>query len=278
MSAKTIDTHLAHVAPTRGATGGQARRISLLPLWSVLASIGLLEVMTRGGLIGPAVLPPPTVVGGEVTRRLVSSETWPLVLATAQGWAVGLGAAAVVGAALGVILGLVPFLERLLSGVLELVRPIPSIALIPLCVMVLGAGMETKYVLAFIGSLWPILIHTVLGVRGIDGIASDSCRSYGISRLGRLRHLILPTALPQFLTGLRVSAAIAMIVCITVELIVGVPGLGQAVNLAQQSGDTPGMWAGIVIIGALGTALNAGFLHLERRTLHWHTSQRKEAL
>lgn len=253
-------------------------RSGLFPVWSVVVTLTLLEGAIRAGLIAPSAVPPPSTVGPEVVRRLLSMDTWSLVLATAQGWFVGLGAAALVGATVGVVIGSFRLLDRLLSGVLELVRPVPSVALIPLCVIVLGVGMETKYVLVFIGSLWPIVNHTSLGVRGVDVVATDVCRAYGLTAVGRLRHIVLPTAAAEFLTGLRVSAAIALIVAITVELIVGVPGLGQSVNLAQQNGDSVGMWSGIVIIGALGTVLNAGFLWLERRVLHWHASQRMEAM
>ncbi|CNF87123.1 binding-protein-dependent transport system inner membrane protein [Mycobacterium tuberculosis] len=264
----------------RGSSHAPRRRrwrAALAPTASVLGTLVLLEVVVQSRLLPDSVLPPPSDIGGEMAASLADGIAARLMLSTLQGWAVGLGAAVVAGAALGLLLGSLPTVERLLSGVLEFVRPIPSIALIPLCVIVLGIGMETKYLLVFIGSLWPILIHTVLGTRSVDLVASDTCRTYGVPLAGRIRHLMLPSVAPQFLTGLRISSAIALIVAITVELIVGAPGLGNQVNVAQQAGDTAQMWAYIGLIGVLGMVINAVFMRMERRVLHWHDSQRLEA-
>jgi len=281
MSANLIaDRPAATAAQATGASATPVRRwlqAAMLPTASVVATLLLLELLTRTGIISRSVFPPPSAIIVEMVLAVVQGPALLLTFSTLQGWAVGLAAGVLVGVVLGLLLGSIPILEALLSGVLEFVRPIPSVALIPLFVIMLGIGMETKYVLVFIGSLWPILIHTVLGTREVDRLANDSCRTYGVPTLGRIWHVTLPSIAPQFMTGLRVSSAIALIVAITVELIVGARGLGQQVNIAQQAGNNTQMWAYIALIGLLGVLINAVFLSIERRTLNWHSSQRMES-
>ena len=246
------------------------------PIASVLLTTVALELATRAGWLSREVLPPPTAIVAELPAAFADGTAPRLFLSTLQGWGVGLAAAAVVGVALGLAIGSFRTLERFVSGVLEFVRPIPSVALIPLCVIMFGIGMDTKYVLVFLASLWPFVIHAALGTRSVDAVASDTVRTFGVSRLGRIRHLLLPSLAAQVFTGLRIASAIALIVAITVELIVGAPGLGNQVNIAQQANNLEQMWAYILLIGLLGLAVNTAFQRLEGTALHWHASQRME--
>lgn len=251
------------------------RQPGVLPIGSATATLLALELVARAGWLSDDVLPRVSDVARQLSGELTTGGFWGLAWATTQGWGAGLAAAAGVGSLLGGVLGLLPNIGRLLSGVIEFVRPIPSVALIPLAIIALGTGMETKIALVFVGSLWPVVIHTMLGIRSVDAVADDTARSFQVPLSGRILRLVVPTALPQFFTGLRVASAVALIVAVTVELVVGAPGLGREVNAAQQSGNTDLMYAYIVVVGFFGWATNAVFEMGEKRALHWHVSVRR---
>jgi ABC-type nitrate/sulfonate/bicarbonate transport system permease component len=165
-------------------------------------------------------------------------------------------------------------LDRALRAVIEFLRPIPSVALIPLAVLVWGTGLESKVFLAAFASTWPLLMQTLYGVQDVDPIATDTARSFGFSRSQRLLRVTLPSAVPYIATGVRISAAVALILAVTAELVIGAPGLGREINLARQGGAVDLLYALIAVTGLLGWGLNAGLTRVERRVLHWHPSHR----
>ncbi len=114
------------------------------------------------------------------------------------------------------------------------------------------------------------------GVADVDPVARDTARSYGFSRLSIARTVVWPTALPYVLTGFRLAAAVALILEITAELVVGVPGLGQQIGVAQSSGAVPETYALVIVVGLIGVLVNLFARLLEKRLLHWHPSIRRE--
>ncbi len=120
-------------------------------------------------------------------------------------------------------------------------------------------------------------MQTLYGVQDVDPVATDTARSFGFGRASRLLRVTLPSAVPYIATGVRISAAVSLILCVTAELIIGAAGLGREINLARQGGAVDLMYALIVATGLLGWAMNAGFTRVERRVLHWHPSQRAVA-
>ena len=174
------------------------------------------------------------------------------------------------------MIGSSPLLYRALRGVIEFLRPIPSVALIPLAVLVYGSGLESKVFLAAFAATWPLLMQTLYGVQDVDPVATDTARSFGFSRAQRLLRVTLPSAVPYVATGVRISAAVALILVVTAELVIGSPGLGRQINLARQGGNVELMYALILATGLLGMAVNALFTRIEHRVLHWHPSQRGE--
>jgi ABC-type nitrate/sulfonate/bicarbonate transport system permease component len=167
-------------------------------------------------------------------------------------------------------------LYRALRGVIEFLRPIPSVALIPLAVLIWGSGLESKVFLAAFAATWPLLMQTLYGVQDVDPVATDTARSFGFSRPQRLVHVTLPSAVPYIATGVRISAAVALILAVTAELVIGSPGLGREINIARQSEAVDDMYALIAVTGLLGWGVNVVFSRVERRVLHWHPSQRME--
>ena len=142
--------------------------------------------------------------------------------------------------------------------------------------LVYGTGLESKVFLAAFASTWPLLMQTLYGVQDVDPVATDTARSFGLTRPQRLVYVTLPSAVPYIATGVRISAAVALILAVTAELVIGAPGLGREINIARQSEAVDVMYALIAVTGLLGWGVNVLFSRLERRVLHWHPSQRAQ--
>jgi ABC-type nitrate/sulfonate/bicarbonate transport system permease component len=175
-----------------------------------------------------------------------------------------------VGVALGALLGLSRTVSTALDPVLQFLRALPPPALIPVSLLVFGAGDSAKVFLIALGALWPVLLNTVDGVRGVDPVALDMARCYRVPATARLLRLVLPAALPRIFAGARTALAIAIILMVVSELVGADNGVGYFVQLSQRGFDIPEMWAGTVLLGLLGFAFNALFVAVEKRVLHWH--------
>jgi ABC-type nitrate/sulfonate/bicarbonate transport system permease component len=184
----------------------------------------------------------------------------------------GLGLAVVVGIPLGLLMGVNRLAYRVLEPITELIRPIPSAAYIPVAILFLGLGDEMKLFVIFLACVFPILLNTYSGVTGVDRDLIDTGRTLGTPRLGILRKIVFPAALPSVLTGIRVSLGIAFIVAVTSEMIAGNNGLGYFIIDREQSFHVSEVFAGILTLGVMGYALNLIFLQLERYLLRWRAT------
>lgn len=231
-----------------------------------------LEVVTRLGLIDPRHVPPASTILAATAGILADPTFLAGVAGTLAAWALGLGAAVAVGVPLGVLLGASPRTYAASTAVIELLRPIPSVALIPLAILLLGRGLDMRLVLVAYASVWPILVNTLYGVRAIDPLVTDTAHAFGLRRLAMVRHAWLPAAAPFAYTGIRIAAGIALILAISTELIAGGgPGIGTWMLAASQTGvPRELLYAGIVVTGALGVLLNAALAGGERRLFAWH--------
>jgi ABC-type nitrate/sulfonate/bicarbonate transport system permease component len=247
-----------------------------LPWAGLLAVLAVFEALSRSDLINRRFFPPISEMIARLVEEAGTSEFWTAVANTMQGWALGLGIACAIAIPVGILVGSTPLLYRALRGVIEFLRPIPSVALIPLAVLVYGSGLESKVFLAAFAATWPLLMQTLYGVQDVDPVATDTARAFGFSRGARLVRVTLPSAVPYIATGVRISAAVALILVVTAELVIGAPGLGRQINLARQGANVELMYALILATGLLGMAVNAVFTRVERRVLHWHPSQRRE--
>lgn len=262
----------------RGAewAGGRASTWGV-KLAGVLITLSCLELASRTGALPRQWFPPVSEMYAELAGLVVGVPLWVEVGRTLSGWAAGLLIATVLAVPAGMVLGASALAFRLVRVVIEFLRPVPSVALIPLAVLVLGTGLETKVFLVAFATFWPILFQTIYGVQDVDPVATDTARSYGLGPLARFAQVTLPSAAPYIATGLRIASAIALVLAVTAELVIGAPGLGQAIVVAQSGGAITLMYALIIATGLLGWALNSAFSAAERRLLHWHPAQRREA-
>jgi NitT/TauT family transport system permease protein len=230
------------------------------------------ELVSRTGVVRAEFLPPPTVVAARLTGLAADADFRADVLATVLAWGIALALAVAIAVPVGLVLGSVPVLRTATRALVEFLRPIPSVALIPLAVVLLGTGPATKITLAVYAAVWPVLFNTIYALGEIDPQRLETARSFGLGRAAVLRRVALPSVAPFVMTGVRVAAAIALILVVSTELLAGGRGggLGQFIDTARTGGggiDT--VLAGAVVAGLIGYLVNAGLEAAQRRFLGW---------
>lgn len=258
------------------APSGRAVSQAVLGLVGLLALVALGEVLPRLGVVPRQFFPPSSEIGSALMAELGRGEFWTALLDTLQGWALGLAIASVAGVLLGIVIGGSHLLRDVTASTIEFLRPIPSVALIPLAVLLFGTSIESKLLLVVYAAFWQMLIQVLYGVQDVDPVAQDTARVYGMGTWARVRYVTWPTALPYVMTGLRLAAAVALILAVTSELVIGNPGIGYRLAVAQSSGAVATTYALVVVTGLLGVLVNLLARAVERRALSWHPSQRGE--
>lgn len=176
--------------------------------------------------------------------------------------------------AAGVIAGFVAGLSRRVSTaadpVIQFMRSLPSPALIPLALLIFGAGDASKILIIFLGAMWPVLLNTMDGVRSVHQTQIDMARAFQVPWAARMLHVMLPFAMPRILAGMKTGLALALILMVVTEMVASSNGIGYFVIQAQRQFSIPEMWSGILLLGILGYALNLVFTRVEARALYWY--------
>ena len=196
----------------------------------------------------------------------VGSDVVPSLLRLGAGYAIAIVAAV----AVGIPLGLNRTARRAAAPIVEFLRAIPPPALLPLAIVVIGVGNSMKVALIAFVCVWPVLLNTIDGIRGIDPTLNETARVYGVRGVDRLRLVVLPAAAPQIFAGMRTSLSLAVIMMVISEMVASTNGIGFFVLQSQRSFAIPEMWSGILLLGILGYVLNLIFAAVERRVLAWH--------
>ncbi|WJK35092.1 ABC transporter permease [Solwaraspora sp. WMMA2065] len=251
---------------------------ALLGVAGLAGLLVLVQVLPSTPLVSARYLPPATEILAALVELLGDGAFWSALRDTLTGWAIGLAIAVTAGIAFGVVIGSVPALRAVTASTIEFLRPIPSVALIPLAVLLYGTGLESTLLLVVYAAFWQVLVQVLYGVQDVDPVADETARSYGLGRWARIRHVVWPTSLPYVMTGVRLAAAVALVLAITAELVIGAPGLGSRIAVAQTSGAVDLMYALVVVTGLLGVGINLIARAVERRALSWHQSMRGEVI
>ncbi len=230
------------------------------------------EISSATEVIDPVSLPRVSAILASWWSSITSGAIVGAVLPTLWRILAGFTLATLVGVPVGLLMGTIPFVFRLLEPLTEFIRPIPSAAYIPVAILFLGIGDEMKIFVVFLASLFPILLNSFAGVRGIDPVLIDTAHTFGTSRLATLRQIVLPAALPSILTGMRISVGLCLIVAVVAEMISGNSGIGYFILNNQRIFRVPEMFAGIFTLGLLGYLINLAFLHIEHFLLRWRTT------
>jgi ABC-type nitrate/sulfonate/bicarbonate transport system permease component len=190
----------------------------------------------------------------------------------------GFGIGSAIGILLGIPLGLSLWARKFAMPHVEYWRAMPPPALLPISVILLHSigNLQKVSFIAFF-CIFPVLLNTIDGARGIDPTLVDTARSYGLGRLERIRRIVLPAALPQIVAGMRNSLALAVIMMVLSEFFASTSGVGYVLLISKNTYQFDPMWASILLIGLLGYLLNILFLLLERWLLAWHRGWRASA-
>ena len=272
----TVTRTLTGPALTRPGRATGRRRQPALGLLGILIVIALVEAIPRLGLVDRRFLPPFSTMARSLGRQITEGEFWTALVQTLIGWASGLAIAMIAGIVVGVVIGSIPFLRAITAITIEFLHPIPSVALIPLVVLIYGSRPQSALILVVYAAFWQVLVQVLYGVADVDPVVRDTARSYRFSRWAVVRTVVWPTAMPYVVTGFRLAAAVALILEITAELIIGVPGLGKSIGVAQSSGAVPETYALVIVVGIIGVLVNAAARAVGRHALRWHTSIRGE--
>jgi ABC-type nitrate/sulfonate/bicarbonate transport system permease component len=257
---------------SRDPTPGRRWRILTTPLaWLGLPAIlvGTWWVVSEGST--DFFRPPLRLIVAAFGETWFSTRLTEDVLPSLGRLALGYLAALVIGTALGVAIGSNPWLRALTEPVLEFLRAIPPPVLIPVIMLVAGIGDLMKVIVIISGCVWPILLNTVEGVRGVDEVLADTCRSY---RINPLRHLTLRATSPQIVTGARQALSIGIILMVISEMFAASSGLGFTIVQFQRGFQIPEMWSGVLVLGLIGVALSLLFRIAEGRVLFWYHAMR----
>ncbi len=244
---------IRHSADTRAKL-----RPAVLGGLGVLGFLLIWEFFARTGFLLRGSLPPAGATLAKSAQLLTNGAFLGNVGDTLWATAVGFGIAFLIAIPAGLVLGMSQRVYMLTSTVVELLRPLPPIAFVPLMVLVVGQDLRMKAVIVILGCIWPLLTNTIHGVHGANVTAVETGRSFGWGRLQVARRIIWPSAVPSIITGVRITISIALILCIGAEYIGG-SSTGIGSWLLQQSMLPQGMeavCAGVVITGLLGLVVN----------------------
>ncbi|MCN9243669.1 ABC transporter permease subunit [Streptomyces sp. RY43-2] len=254
----------------------RGRRDVGLGVLGVLLAFGACEAVSRAGIVRRTYLPPASEVLARAVELAGDSAFLDGIGATVRAWALGLTLACVIAVPLGLLLGSVPVVEAAMRAIVEFLRPLPSVALIPLVSLLLGSGTRTEVTLIAYASVWPILFNTMYGLRESEPLAKDTLRAFGFGRAAVLWRVELAGAAPFIAAGVRISAAVALVLAVATELLSGFgEGLGIFIAQAQLATDgTRDVLAGVVWAGALGLVVNGVLVWGERRLFPWAPERR----
>lgn len=207
--------------------------------------------------------------GGFGLATTVYDDILPSLGRALGGWAL----AGIIGVGLGTALGRSRTAMQYVGPLFAFFRALPSPALIPVFIVLFGIDSGMKLSLIVFGSIWPILLNTVDGVRSVDPVQTDTARSFRTPRGQWITMVVLPAALPKIFAGLRLSLAISVILMVVSEMVGTTSGIGYQLRFAQTQFDFTTMWAWIVLLGIIGYGLNLALLAVERRALRWQPTR-----
>jgi len=251
---------------SRQLTIGFATLAFLLALWWAVTALQL---------IAPLFLPPP----GAVLHKLLTiagpqgfmdATLWQHLAASLTRILIALAAATLIGIPVGIAMGLSPTVRGIFDPLIELYRPIPPLAYLPLMVIWFGIGETSKILLIYLAIFAPVAMSALAGVKSVQQVRLRAAQSLGASRAQILWFVILPGALPEILTGLRIGLGVGWSTLVAAELIAATRGLGFMVQSAGEFLATDVVLAGIAVIAIIAFVLELGLRALQRRLTPWH--------
>jgi ABC-type nitrate/sulfonate/bicarbonate transport system permease component len=243
-----------------------------IPNWLIdIIAVGILlliwQVVTYLNLVSRTFVPSPTAVYAKIvtglTEGLLLEQTINTVLSMLFGWF----ACSLLGIIVGCIIGIWPFARRAIGPVLEIFRPMPPAAIIPVAIAIFGLTKEMSLAVIVFGAVWPALLATVHGFSSIEPRLQEVGKALEMSPISFIWKIALPNATPDIIAGMRLSMVISLVLAVITDMITGQVGLGSSVLLASRMFDMAGLFAGLVLLSIIGFSSNTMLQFAERRLL-----------
>ena len=227
------------------------------------------EAATRSGLIAAHVLPPLSQVTASWVRLAIDGDLFFNGVSSLYRTSAGLALAIVAGGVTGILMGWSQIFDAAIGPMVRMFYPMPKSALIPVMALWLGFGDGSKIVLIFLGCMLPVAISGYNGARGTDKTLIWSARSLGAGRWHTLRDVVVPSALPELMSGIRIALATSFILLVSSEFIAARRGLGHMIGVLGEGGVYDAMFAMVLTVALLGFIADRCYLMLMRRVLRW---------
>lgn len=208
---------------------------------------------------------------------LGDADFWRSVGLTVMSAVTGLVLSVVLGIGTGLVLSIGPNYYRSASFIIDFLRTVPGLAILPLGILVFGPTMRLDLLMIVFSAVWPVLIQTVYAFRQLDQELLETVSTYRVPPLRKFFTVLLPACLPRIVTGIRIAATMTLLLAVGTQLLAGSPGLGNLIAVYQQNGVYPQLYACIILTGILGVGFNAAIRAAENKALAWHFTPRKMA-
>lgn len=237
----------------------------VLATWQIVSTV----------LVGEETVPSPAQVLEALVSLWSSGDFWTALGQTLRAWSLGLLICIVVGVPVGLFLGSYTAASRSARWVIDFFRTIPTIALLPLVLLLFGTSVKMEITMIVASAIWPLIIQSMYAAGQVEPLQQWVFRVFRVSTLDRLRFLLAPSVSLMVMTGLRLAATMALLMTISAEYIGGAPGLGSALSEAEVALDRPAVFAYAFTAGLLGLSINLLLVRAQRRVLWWHPSVRE---
>ncbi len=231
-------------------------------LLTIVVFAAVWELIIRLGVVQYEYLPAPSAIVGGLFKLISSGQLAVDAAHTLQAVVLGWAIAVLIGVTLGLLMGISSTFRSYSLATVEVLRPMPGIAFVPVALLLFGFSLQTELVVIVLPAVWPALINTMGGVASVHRRLFDVGATFRLSRVRFVTKILLPAALPSILVGMRLSLTLALVLAIVVEMVGNPSGLGYAVVRDQQALRPELMFANVITIGILGIVLNAVLVQL----------------
>lgn len=264
----TVTVERASRSRLRRGKRSTSRRAGISPLRGLLPLVALLAAWQFFGSEQALTFPPPSLWFEAIGELWRDGELAPALVLTLKTFAIALLIAAVVGVALGAMVGASRRVDRALTPLMDFFRTLPPPAIVPAMALIIGPTVTSGILIVVLAAVWPILLNTAAGMRAVPPVRIEMARSLGLTRGERILKVVLPSLTPTVLVGLRVSVPIALVVTLFVETLGVTEGVGLLMRESQQTFDSAAVWGLLLIVGLGGYVINllvtAGGARLQR--------------
>lgn len=257
------------VRPAGIAVIWRRHQVAIARLAAATTLLGGWEALARSGSVSSLFLSSPSQVAAKLVQMFVGGSVWGHLFTSGQEAVFGFGLAALIGVPIGILMGRVPLARSTLEPIVMATYSAPAVAFLPLLILWFGLGMWSKAVLIFLGSVFALIISTEAGVANVDRRLIETARAFTATELQVLTKVVVPSAVPYVLAGVRLAVGRVLIMVVVAEMYGSAAGIGYLIFQGGAVYDTTQVFAGVALLVACGIGINQSLRALERRVAPW---------